>query len=543
MEKLGFFTPVRWNDADKGIKQHISEGIDGYFSPVGKKVAVITGDMVKNSQPVEISTDKRYKLLSTVIKIITYLTVIIPLIMLVVKAIYRLTHQFHVSSPKSEAKIDTKRINPIIVNDLLESIQIHKFTANEFLKNSIDSLDLSSIDGLMRAKNIFLQIDNDITFFKEINQKQIEPKQKVFVQAMIDKVYKPLRKQFHEKVKGQLDTFIATLQEEYSDLESGKETLDLERVNDYFLFLELIGKIKPEAIKGLNRPTPGNPVVTPGVNGIPNIGNSCYMNSTMQMLLASPELIQRIKTHVVSKNLDQFEDRQRILSLLKLFVELIETGNKDLIKQVATALRLQVFESNFDFDFDKEQIGAQQDAARFADILFRVLEYSTPYKTILTAENDFNEKIEPYTSCAINIQNNMSFQQLIDSELDQHKVDDKWKEHSSYNKQLRIDGEPPENLVFTLKRFEYDEYGNQSKVNDAVEFPEDGIIEMKDAFGIEESVRYEVVSTVNHSGSLDGGHYISYTKREDQWYYASDSFVDPRKPKLEDAYVILLKRV
>lgn len=37
--------------------------------------------------------------------------------------------------------------------------------------------------------------------------------------------------------------------------------------------------------------------------------------------------------------------------------------------------------------------------------------------------------------------------------------------------------------------------------------------------------RYELYSTINHDGSGSGGHYVAHTKKAEQWYRASDTYV------------------
>ena len=39
------------------------------------------------------------------------------------------------------------------------------------------------------------------------------------------------------------------------------------------------------------------------------------------------------------------------------------------------------------------------------------------------------------------------------------------------------------------------------------------------------SIKYELYGATHHSGSLGGGHYTSYIKVQNQWYYISDSYV------------------
>ncbi len=97
MDQLDFSTPVRYDGQEKNTKHHIFEGIDGYFSLGGKK-AYILGKMVDGSQGVELEyrlESKVKKMILGAIKVVSYMTGIIPLIMLIAKAIFRATHKFH----------------------------------------------------------------------------------------------------------------------------------------------------------------------------------------------------------------------------------------------------------------------------------------------------------------------------------------------------------------------------------------------------------------------------------------------------------------
>lgn len=101
MDKLGFFTPVRFDGQEKGIKHHLFEGVEGYFSLGGVKAYVVLNKIVDGSQEVELkyaSESKTEKMILGAIKVVSYMTCIIPLMMLVTKAIFRATHKFHVIS-------------------------------------------------------------------------------------------------------------------------------------------------------------------------------------------------------------------------------------------------------------------------------------------------------------------------------------------------------------------------------------------------------------------------------------------------------------
>ena len=91
------------------------------------------------------------------------------------------------------------------------------------------------------------------------------------------------------------------------------------------------------------------------------------------------------------------------------------------------------------------------------------------------------------------------------------------KEKKEAIKQMHID--IPENknrneLIFSVKRFHQDDYGNRSKITRDVNF---------NNYNFNEKI-YEPTAFVLHGGSLSGGHYTAYIKEnDDKWYCYNDS--------------------
>lgn len=104
--------PVRFGE-QKTFKQHFQERVDDYFYLGGKSVFVIPREILDNSQAVRIIKDQdqsRVKqLILGAIKVISYMTVIIPLIMLIAKASLRLTHKFHIVSEDAYESIVSQK--------------------------------------------------------------------------------------------------------------------------------------------------------------------------------------------------------------------------------------------------------------------------------------------------------------------------------------------------------------------------------------------------------------------------------------------------
>lgn len=113
----------------------------------------------------------------------------------------------------------------------------------------------------------------------------------------------------------------------------------------------------------------------------------------------------------------------------------------------------------------------------------------------------------------------------------------------------------PEILVIQLKRFVYDQNGELNALKDRVSFPLDNL--SVEYFMHQESNEnrnsYKLYGIVNHTGSLDSGHYISYIYNEGlkRWLEYNDrdiNVVDDQELRLyaqgsAEPYLLLYKRV
>jgi ubiquitin C-terminal hydrolase len=120
----------------------------------------------------------------------------------------------------------------------------------------------------------------------------------------------------------------------------------------------------------------------------------------------------------------------------------------------------------------------------------------------------------------------------------------KCKEFQVAEKELAI-FRLPQILVVHLKRFSmgsssssmfggiFGGGGNKSKINTSVKFPTEGF-DVKEYLALESPERsigaatlYDLIGVVNHSGSLNGGHYVAdcRNRHDKQWYHFNDSHV------------------
>jgi hypothetical protein len=101
MTKLNFFTAVAYQTPPKSTASFLLEKIDNYFYLGGKKAYIIHG-RTKIGQEKAILSETRSSLLARVGKVLSYFTIIIPLIMLVAKAALRSQHSFKLIDPKQK---------------------------------------------------------------------------------------------------------------------------------------------------------------------------------------------------------------------------------------------------------------------------------------------------------------------------------------------------------------------------------------------------------------------------------------------------------
>lgn len=116
MNKISFFTSVYYEDHPASIQEFFLEKVDSYFYLGGKRAKVIVSRELNQKTREVVLTDSSASLLSTVLKIISYMTIILPLVMLVVKATLRSNFNFILKEKFSI--IDSEPINEPLTNDI-----------------------------------------------------------------------------------------------------------------------------------------------------------------------------------------------------------------------------------------------------------------------------------------------------------------------------------------------------------------------------------------------------------------------------------------
>lgn len=102
MSNISFFTPVVF-EKDRTARQYLLEKVDGYFSLGGKRAFVISGNKSDQNYDVQMKDYKSgaiSKLLFTTLKIISYLTIVLPVFMIISKLVLRANYSFKLTEVK-----------------------------------------------------------------------------------------------------------------------------------------------------------------------------------------------------------------------------------------------------------------------------------------------------------------------------------------------------------------------------------------------------------------------------------------------------------
>lgn len=276
--------------------------------------------------------------------------------------------------------------------------------------------------------------------------------------------------------------------------------------------------------------------------GLINIGNSCYMNASLQLLFLIPELRDLINKGKNNKPL-----------LKCLYDVLLDPARIKNQKTALFALREQIFGQKPP-GILIGRIDDQKDAHEFLQFILDELGWS-PVKTKSHIKTEDGERDIDYhqlhhISIALS-ENVLTFQDALNKYLgseemvaDGVKVEPLENKYMKWTKTIQF-VEPPPYLIVQLKRFQYDENNHVSnKIIQPIHFPKDGVVTVPVQ---DKNQEYEIIAYVNHLGmTMNEGHYTTDVKILDKnaWINFNDDKVKqmtPENPE-KDAYMVLLRK-
>lgn len=243
------------------------------------------------------------------------------------------------------------------------------------------------------------------------------------------------------------------------------------------------------------------------MKGIYNIGNSCYLNSALQMLFNSNTFREILKYTIFEKIIDTY-DKSTIFNPTDI-KKIVSSNNNN----------TNILFGNTD----------QQDSYEFIIYLFDVIDKILGKNNILYKEfgikttNNIKCKNSNCKKESDNISIELFLQLPITNELDlsdsyrTYKSIERLENDNAYfcekcNKKVlarrkTITTKWPDNLIIVLKRFDY----NMRKDNRQINIP------------LVWRHGYKLKGGIIHIGSYRGGHYIYFGEEDNNWFIANDT--------------------
>ena len=267
--------------------------------------------------------------------------------------------------------------------------------------------------------------------------------------------------------------------------------------------------------------------------GLYNHGNTCYLNSLIQILYMSPNFRYNIFNYEYNFKKSGPKIDCIPYQINKLFSRLF--------------LKLRSSEETTgltrSFQWTQNEVSEQNDIQELLHVLFDSINLSF-YNTIFQGEIEYNIKckecenvssrIEEFIDLSLPVKSNLkmkinnlekSFEEIFKIEImekDNMYFCEKCNKKVIAESYMKIK-KFPKNLILCLNRFEYDLIrGIKKKINTEFEFPE----KIEEINGIK--TNYFLYGIIVHSGSAMNGHYYSIIKNyedDNKWYKFDDSNV------------------
>lgn len=318
-----------------------------------------------------------------------------------------------------------------------------------------------------------------------------------------------------------------------------------------------------------------------GLTGLANLGNTCFLNSTIQCISHTYELNELFDKDNSKKQLNKDETELIVFNEWNELRKLMWSTNCKIspgkfvssIHRIARLKNREIFTGFAQNDlpefllFFMDEIhnafkrsvkmkitGSENNSKdKLAKLCYKMLDtmYKKEYSEIVelfygiyvsqiyTSNNSqiLAQTAEPFfiINLPIPLKQNPTIYECFDLYTAKEKLegDNKWynedkKQYEEANKQIQFFS-LPKILVVDFKRFD----NTARKNNCLIDFPLDNLDLSEYVIGYnEKSYVYECYGICNHSGTSLGGHYTSYVKNaNDKWYHFNDSQVTEIKKK------------
>lgn len=290
--------------------------------------------------------------------------------------------------------------------------------------------------------------------------------------------------------------------------------------------------------------------------GLKNIGNTCYMNAALQIFMRFEELILLINNG--NFNTDTLINAQ---SFIKEYIQnkvIVPRNIKNSVAKKHKKFRGSTQEDSHEFLFEfidmlddelKKTFKTSNQLSIEENIIDKL--FNINVKTILKSQETTEKSItsHPNRFLFFSLTNNPNdlnecLKEYFNTEI--LDGDNKWlPEGKNKQKQTAIKASYitsyPKYLIVVFKRYSYDT-GRPKKLNNNVKVTH---IWKNEVFP--DNTYYELIGTINQSGSLNGGHYTACIKLINKWFYCDDPHVslisdDKVENIAQSSYVLCFKQ-
>ena len=310
-----------------------------------------------------------------------------------------------------------------------------------------------------------------------------------------------------------------------------------------------------------------------GLTGLSNLGNTCFINSCMQILSHTKPLNEIINSDIIKTKINKTPESVLLLEWKNLhdlmwsenctvnpnrWIQTIQTLSKVKDKDIFTGFAQNDLPEFLIFLFDSFHISltrsvtmningvVENETDKLAKSCYEMMQkiYTNDYSEILKHffgihvnqivsldETQIKScKPEPYFTielCLPSNKRNLDIYDCFDNYCNYEKLegDNAWLNEDTNSKENVLKNMVfwnfPDILILCLKRFN----NNNTKDQRLVTAPLENLDLSKYVKGYnKESYVYDLYGICNHSGSTLGGHYTSYVKTENNnWYLFNDS--------------------
>lgn len=287
-----------------------------------------------------------------------------------------------------------------------------------------------------------------------------------------------------------------------------------------------------------------------GYAGLRNLSNTCYLNSLFTQLFMN---VQFREFFLNAENFD--ESRQKLVrELAKVFAYMQNSYEKSIDPSGAV-------EAITTYEGEQIDVSVQMDVDEFFNLLFDRLEgqidrrargvFRSIYGGHLVQQvkskecEHISERLEPFSAVQVEIKGKARLEDSLRAYVEGEVLQGENK-YSCTSCGRHVDAvkraclkDVPDNLIFNLKRFDYDIMtGMRTKVNDEFQFPDTldiapyTLSRLSDEGASDEPDYFQLTGVIVHSGTADSGHYYSFIRQrpsikpiENSWVQFNDQDV------------------